>query len=269
MISDPVQARNALAETVLATALLEEIIQQRVRQIYHDMLAFSAYLQKADFTTIHRRDLEYLFTAYDEAFFGGLCWQALNGRRLNFRLSSRMTRTGGTTARLKTRDGEVFYEVSIGISMLFDGFGDADRRVTVCGLECENRLQALQRIFEHEIVHLIEQLCWENSNCKAQRFQSIAARFFSHRAHTHNLVTRRERAAQSGIRVGSCVTFTFEGQQLIGRVNRITKRATVLVKDPAGQKFSDGLRYKVYYVPTAALKLVMVEPALVAQGPPE
>ena len=50
------------------------------------------------------------------------------------------------------------------VEMLFDGFGDADRRVSVCGLECENRLQALQRIFEHEMVHLIEQLCWEHSN---------------------------------------------------------------------------------------------------------
>ena len=269
MISDPLQARNALAETVLATALLEEIIQQRLRQIYDHVLTHSSYLQKGDFATIHPRDLECLFSAYDDAFFGGLCRRALNGRSLNFRLSSRMTRTGGTTARLKTRNGEVLYEISIGVSMLFDGFGDADRRVSVCGLECESRLQALQRIFEHEMVHLIEQLCWENSNCRAQRFQSIAARFFSHRAHTHNLVTRRERAAQSGIRVGSCVTFTFEGQQLIGRVNRITKRATVLVKDPAGQTFSDGLRYKVYYVPTAALKLVLVEWALVAQGPPE
>ena len=28
----------------------------------------------------------------------------------------------------------------------------------VCGLACANRLEALQRIFEHEMVHLIENL---------------------------------------------------------------------------------------------------------------
>jgi hypothetical protein len=54
-------------------------------------------------------------------------------------------------------------------------------------------------------------LCWENSDCSAARFQDITTRFFLHRAHTHDLVTRRERAANSGIRLGSRVTLTFEG----------------------------------------------------------
>ncbi len=38
-------------------------------------------------------------------------------------------------------------------------------------------------------------------------------------------------------------------------MNRITKRATVLVEDPDGMKFSDGLRYRTYYVPIACLDL--------------
>jgi hypothetical protein len=130
-----------------------------------------------------------------------------------------------------------------------------DRRVTVCGLECENRLEALQRIFEHEMVHLIEQLCWQTSDCAAARFQDIAAKLFLHRAHTHDLITRRERALVSGIRIGSPVTFDFEGRRLMGRVNRITKRATVLVEDSEGVKYSDGLRYRTYYVPIACLEL--------------
>ncbi len=110
---------------------------------------------------------------------------------------------------------------------------------------------------EHELVHLAEQLCWSHSDCTAERFQGIAGRFFLHRAHTHDLITNRERAAASGIRVGSHVTFTFEGRRLVGRVNRITKRATMLVEDPAGLKYSDGLRYKVYYVPIRLLEAVV------------
>ena len=102
----------------------------------------------------------------------------------------------------------------------------------------------------------MEQLCWETSNCAAARFQDIAARHFLHRAHTHNLVTRRERAADSGIRLGSRVTFVFEGQRLTGRVNRITKRATVLVQDGEGQQYSNGLRYRAYYVPIGLLEPV-------------
>jgi hypothetical protein len=165
-----------------------------------------------------------------------------------------MTHAGGKTARYRARNGEKSYEIAIASSMLFDGFRQTDRLITVCGLECRDRLEALQRIFEHELVHLAELLCWGDSDCTAARFQDIAARLFLHRAHTHNLITRRERAAASGIRVGSRVIFAFEGRRLTGRVNRITKRATVLVEDPEGVKYSDGLRYKVYYVPIAWLE---------------
>jgi hypothetical protein len=42
----------------------------------------------------------------------------------------------------------------------------------------------------------------------------------------------------------------------MGRVNRITKRATVLVEDPDGVKYSNGLRYRTYYVPIACLELL-------------
>jgi inactivated superfamily I helicase len=123
-------------------------------------------------------------------------------------------------------------------------------------LDCESRLEALQRIFEHEVMHLAEMLCWERSDCATARFQHIAARFFLHRAHTHDLVTRRELAADSGIRPGSRVAFVFEGRSLTGRVNRITKRATVLVEDSEGRMYSDGARYNTYYVPIAHLEPV-------------
>jgi hypothetical protein len=250
----PASARNALADAVLSFQSPEEAIQQAVRQIHQVVLAHSQYIRAANYTVIHPEDLELLFAAYDKVFFAGLCRSALDGRKLRFRLSPRMTKAGGTTARFVTAAGETFYEITVASSMLFEGFGTMDRRITVCGLECANRLEALQRIFEHEMVHLIEQLCWQRSNCAAPRFQEIARRLFLHRAHTHKLITRRERAAQSGIRVGSSVTFLFEGRRLTGRVNRLTKRATVLVEDPEGESFSDGLRYRRYYVPIVHLQ---------------
>jgi hypothetical protein len=41
---------------------------------------------------------------------------------------------------------------------------------------------------------------------------------------------------------------------LTGRVNRLTKRATVLVEAPEGESFSDGHRYRKYYVPIVHLR---------------
>ena len=253
-------AQSALADALLSFPRPEEVIRENTRAIHRDVLARSPHIRHPNFTRIHPGDLELLFAAYDARFLNGRCRPALEGRKLRFRLSPRMTRAGGKTSKYRAHNGEVSYEIAIGASMLFGSFGDSDRRVTVCGLECQDRLEALQRIFEHELVHLAEQLCWGHTDCSAERFQDIAGRLFLHRAHTHDLITQGERAAESGIRVGARVAFTFEGRRLVGRVNRITKRATVLVEDPAGLKYSDGLRYKAYYVPIKCLESVAPPP---------
>lgn len=251
---------GTLADLLLASTHSDDSILRSLGDIYRDVLTHSIHLRQANFKSIHIRDLEFLFAAYDAAFLHGRCRLALAGRKLKFRLSSRMTRAAGKTTAYRARDGEMSFEIAIAASMLFDGFGDKDRPTTVCGRECRTRLEGLQRIFEHELVHLTEQLSWGHTDCRGVRFQGIASRMFLHRAHTHDLITRQERAAESGIRLGSRVTFPFEGQILTGQVNRITKRATVLVERPDGVMYSDGLRYKTYYVPIRLLQAVVVDP---------
>jgi hypothetical protein len=41
---------------------------------------------------------------------------------------------------------------------------------------------------------------------------------------------------------------------LVGMVNRITRRATILVEDSRGKRFSDGRHYVKYYVPIQQLR---------------
>jgi hypothetical protein len=99
-------------------------------------------------------------------------------------------------------------------------------------------------------------LVWIHSDCAAGRFQAIANRLFGHTEHRHELVTQRERAAKLfDIRVGSRVYFMHEGYPLQGVVNRITRRATVLVESPKGEMYTNNKRYLKYYVPIAGLKL--------------
>ena len=264
MIPNP--GTSSLAEFISNFREPDAIIRSRIQDIHEEVLRRSAHIRQPNFASIHRHDLEFLFEAYDARFFCGRCRLALSGSRIRFRLSRRMTSAGGTTTRFLLANGEPSYEIAIAASLLFDSFGNGDRRITVGGVECDNRLQALQRIFEHELIHLAEQLCWQKSDCAAIRFQDIAARHFLHRDHTHSLVTRRERAAEAGIRIGSRVSFIFEGQELTGRVNRITKRATVLVQDPEGSQFSDGSRYKTYYVPLVYLKISESNGTAVSMG---
>lgn len=256
MDSDDVMARGTLERAILCMRPAESIIRQRLHQVQMELLKRSENLRVTNFTAISSKDLDLLFQAYDEHFLTRLCGTALKGRALRFRLSRRMTRAGGMTTRFINSDGEETYEIAVAIDMLFNCFRENDRIITVCGIRCENRLEGLQRIFEHEVVHLIEMLCWRDSDCSAPRFQDISARLFLHRAHTHALITRIERAAQSGIRVGSHVAFIVDGRRQTGRVNRITKHATVLVADAEGRLYSDGSRYKTYYVPLLNLAVI-------------
>lgn len=231
-------------------------IRAWTREIGHELIVASPWIDEPNFTAIHPDDLAFLFKAYDRRFLKGFARGRLAPGALVFRLSSRMTRSGGQTSRRVRVDGAVDYEIAVSSEILFNGFADDDPPVSVAGIPCANRLEALQRIFEHEIVHLVEYLRTGESNCGASPFQELAHRLFRHRNHTHKLITRVERAAQRGIRVGSRIAFRYKGERLIGRVNRVTKRATVLVEDPDGDRYSDGGRYRKYYVPLAALELV-------------
>jgi hypothetical protein len=243
-----------LAALVTQQGFTATEIEDRFRGIETTLLTQSRHLRKPNFDMIHPRDLEILFGACDQTIFRGDLSKALVNAPLRFRLSSRMTSAGGRTARFRSPDGNVRYEIAIACGLLFQGFSNQDRPIHVCGLHCESRLQALVRIFEHELVHLIEFLCWSDSNCSEARFQNIASRLFGHRTHKHELITWKERAHASGLGMGSLVSFVFEGARLQGRVNRVTKRATVLVEDAAGQRYSDGRRYRKYYVPLASLE---------------
>jgi len=192
--------------------------------------------------------LAVVFERYDALFFGASIPAALRGRELTFRLSTRATSRGGSLRVWRARDTAdgahrpERYELSVSTTLLFESFRGPERSITIAGRECADRLDALQRIVEHEMIHLVEQLRWCETDCAAPRFQSIARRLFGHTQHKHALVTPRERAAQLGFRPGHRVAFDFEGMRYEGILSRITKRATVLVPHPDGRVMSEGTR---------------------------
>ena len=251
--TDRRDALRSLAQVLLTSDPGATRIRSRTDEIGRSLLLASPYSRERNFKRLHVEDLSFLFTAYDRRFLNGLCGEVLGPDGVMFRLSSRMTRAGGKTTRFQRPDGTSHFEIAVATSILFDGFEAGDPEVGVCGLPCRDRLEALQRLFEHELVHLAEWLCWDASHCGRKRFQGIAARLFLHRAHTHQLITRSERAARLGVTIGARVKFRYQGRWLHGRINRITKRATVLVDDPAGELMSDGRRYVRYYVPLGEL----------------
>jgi hypothetical protein len=70
-------------------------------------------------------------------------------------------------------------------------------------------------------------------------------------------VSQAENAVREfGLAQGDRVEFVINGQCLAGFVNRITRRATILVPDDNGTPYDDGVRYRKYYVPIRHLKLL-------------
>ncbi len=228
------------------------------------LLAQAPNLHTPNFTRLGNADLTLLFREYDARFFGGALRTRIEAdhAHLVLRPSSRMTSRGGQTQwrRHTQRRGRILatrtsYEIAIAEDLVLQAFNEDHRAITVNGLLCNDRLDAVQRIFEHELVHLTEILFWSSSSCRGSRFQSLAQRLFGHTEFTHKLITRRERArVQLGIEIGDRVSFACRGNPRTGIVNRITKRATVLVRDDQGRLYGDGHRYRAYYVPVARLE---------------
>jgi hypothetical protein len=251
-----------MQELVVTQELSHSTIRRRTKKIHETVMHESVHIDGENFAAVHPRDLERMFDLYDRDFFRGGCRRLLGAVPLSFRLSKRMTSVAGSTTRTQKknrRTGAVKtrFEITISTTLLFQTFRERTRPIVVNGICCKNRMDALQRVMEHEIVHLVEMLIWKRSRCSAKRFQSIAYRFFGHTDHTHQLVTPRERAlSKYGIRAGDRVSFRFDGQHLEGFVNRITRRATVLVEDAKGERYSDGKKYQKYYVPLTLLELL-------------
>jgi hypothetical protein len=234
----------------------------RASEMEQLILQQSRHMAGTNFRATSIADLRRMAELYDSLFFENSCLALARHYGMTFRWSSRMTKAGGKTTRFTTRSSllhpaKIHYEITLSSSLLFQTFQHKDREVRVCGCLCRNRFQAMQRIVEHEMIHLSEMLVWSDSNCAAGRFQSIAYRFFGHTEHQHDLVTQRERAQKLfAIQLGSRVSFVVEGKRRTGIVNRITRRATVLVESPLGILYNDGKRYEKFYIPLHKLKAV-------------
>lgn len=257
-----IQSRHAeLAARLMEIRIAKPEYVRLSEKIRNIVLAESNQMSSSNFRATTATDLRRMSELYDTFFFDDCCLALAQHYGMRFRWSSRMTRAGGKTTRFLTRSRgqppKPHYEITLSSSLIFQTFQEDQRDIRVCGCICHNRLEAMQRVVEHELIHLGEMLAWNDSDCSANRFQSITYRFFGHTEHRHELVTQRERAHRVfDVRLGSRVQFRHQGKSFIGIVNRITRRATVLVESPKGIRYSDGKCYQKFYIPLTALKPV-------------
>ncbi|MEA1908140.1 MAG: hypothetical protein U9N43_03825 [Euryarchaeota archaeon] len=222
-------------------------IRRTNRKIYHQILRESENIDQGNFNAIAIKDFARLFELYDLHFFDGYFHNRCNGK-IFFRLSERMTKSGGKIAYAKGTD---VYTIYLSTALIFQTFGGVTREVTVNGIVCHDRLEATMCILEHEIIHLLELVFFDSTSCSKPRFKHLSRNIFGHTEVTHRLVTQAELAQkQQNLGIGSTVSFEYGGETYRGIISRITKRATVMVKNHAGD-FRDrkGDRYSKYYIP--------------------
>ena len=227
-------------------------IRRMTGSIHSGMVSESKYIDRGNFTRIGTEDLRLMFGMYDRIFFGGF-FETEHPDKVKFRISKRMTSVGAKTSIY--RDPER-YVISLSTHLLFQTFADEKREITVNGITCHDRLEAAQRLFEHELIHVLEQIHFGRSSCSKPRFRYLTGRIFGHTDVTHDLITGYEVARERhGLEVGDTVRFDLDGKGLEGIITRITKRATVMVRNTEGEfQDEDGNSYLKYYVPLHILK---------------
>ncbi len=231
---------------------VSEITQKRAT-IRETFITRSPYVNDGAINRIANSDLEMLFKLYD-AFFLGDYFKKFFPGNLRFSLSTRMTRSAGKTnyprnlAVLPAEQRE--YEIRMGISFFFN-YNQLHRDKKVNGINTKDALEALQLVFEHEIVHLLELHCCGESSCHKKRFKGLAKNIFGHTDSYHHLPTEKEIACTKyGFNAGDQVCFRHGGKEYKGFIYRVNKRATVMVPDKAGL-FQDqrGKKYSKWYIP--------------------
>lgn len=223
------------------------VLEQRLNNIIARAAAISPNLAQPNFTVLATEDLRTLYQLYQEEFFGG----CLTPLPVSFSLSTRMTRAAGKTIYYHQRQRFI---LRISFLLLQQNFAD-DTGAGVSGLTCSNRREALMRVMEHEMVHILEFTHTGKSSCGQKQFKMLAAALFGHKSRFHRLVTNQDKAYSHNLLPGMPVRFNHQGREYKGVINRITRRATVLVPNPLGFWRDDkGRRYNKFYVPLHLLQ---------------
>lgn len=233
----------------------QDEIKEKRDKIKEELIRESRSIQQGAFITLSGADVREAFWKYDKVFLGGYFQRTYPGE-LAFSISSRMTRAAGKTLwRKNAPENQQKIEIRMSVDFVFahDMLG---RKKRVNGIETRDNIDAFLLVLEHEICHALEVAMYGSSSCAAERFRGMAFSLFGHTEAFHELPTNGEIVRSvMGIEPGDTVGFSYQGEEKIGKVASIKKRAAVMVQDEEGM-YQDrhGRRYTKYYVPIYEMK---------------
>lgn len=128
------------------------------------------------------KDLDTILQLYDKKFLGSFFKK--NNIVVDLRFNNRLRRSAGQVFLRSKRK----YTIEFSDKVLYRSFECKGDKYYVEGILCRNRLEALLRVLEHEIIHILEFWFFGTSDCSKDRFLEIAMNIFGHESTVHNLV---------------------------------------------------------------------------------
>ncbi|WP_338813815.1 SprT-like domain-containing protein [Bernardetia sp. Wsw4-3y2] len=240
-------------------------INERFEKVRQQVFIQSKQIKTDNFQVVSNNDVKLIFELYDIHFFDNYFKESKIVDRMAFDFSKKMTSAGGKLMYYKvTKQNPIQFRMRISAYLIFNSFKKQtdNKTINLAGFETKNRLEALMHVIEHEIIHLIEFIAFNDSSCKKDNFKKLANSIFGHTAFTHQLLTgKMEALKEYDLRVNDWVKFTFDGKTYTGVIHRITKRATVMALDKNGEyKDNKGNRFKKYYILLKYLKKLDKKP---------
>ncbi|AFM05986.1 hypothetical protein Fleli_3672 [Bernardetia litoralis DSM 6794] len=239
-------------------------INERFEKVRQQVFIHSKQIKTDNFQVVSNNDVKLIFNLYDTYFFDTYFKENKVTEKMAFDFSKKMTSAGGKLMYYKvTNQNPIQFRMRISAYLIFNSFkNDSSKPVNLAGFETKNRLEALMHIIEHEIIHLIEFLAFNNSSCKKDNFKKLASSIFGHTAFTHSLLTgKMEALKEYDLKIGDWVDFSFDGKKHKGFIQKITKRATVMALDEKGMyKDNKGNHFTKFYILLKYLKKMDKKP---------
>jgi hypothetical protein len=208
-----------------------------------------------NFSDLKNSDIKRLFDLYDDYFFGGSIMEKINssGSTIKFTSSS----LGGSTFAGKcimTKAGmKCTFELRFPSKLFLKLFTQkgSNKLLKTNGIICRDRLECLQLVFEHELVHLIMHLWnyYDKSgdlySSHGKLFQCMTKSLFDHTDYRHELFNEFEEGTEFITKkvafVGMDVYILVDGKNIYGKITKVNPKKAIIQTE-------SGKMYKSSYV---------------------
>lgn len=230
----------------------EEI--EKKRKVVTNLLLESTF-DKKNFTTLSNKQLEDMFKIYDKIFFDGQLRRKLKseGSSLEFQVSASKGHSVAGSCRMIPSGKVCDFVIKISKHMFLEKFRSENETLRANGLLCTNRLECLQIVFEHELVHMIMGL-WKVQEQAIQLgrkkswygghgfvFKCLVKERFGQTDIRHNLSSGdiSTYLSRDETNLGQTVSFEYQGQTIHGTITKKNPRSA-LVEVPPNKRFRIG-----------------------------